>query len=187
MFPKVILTNRVCPQRSDRRSWRSACLACRSAGIRRLSAAAVQHKVEGLLQAPIRRTEGSLTLSRALHPPRRHLQSTPDRMRPERRYLQVEGLQDRRSRALQGDDTRHPRVHSPLSHARAALRLPPHPLLWPARQRPACREHRPRSRIALRPPKNSLFQPHRLARSRFRRSSANCAVAGMTHRIFALT
>jgi hypothetical protein len=41
--------------------------------------------------------------------------------------------------------------------------------------------------IALRPPKKSLFQPHRLARSRFRRSSANCAVAGMTHRIFALT
>jgi hypothetical protein len=43
------------------------------------------------------------------------------------------------------------------------------------------------SRIALRPPKKSLFQPHRLARSRFRRSSANCTTAGMSHRIFALT
>ena len=89
----------------------------------------------GLLQAPLRRTEGGVALSRALHPPRRDLKPALDRMRRERRHLQVEGLQARRSRALPGDDARHPRVHPPLSHARAARRLPPHPLLRPARQR----------------------------------------------------
>jgi hypothetical protein len=80
--------------------------------------------------------------------PRRHLKPPLDRMRPERRHLQVEGLQARRPRALQGDDARHPRVHPPLSHPRAARRLPPHPLLWPARQRQTRREHRARPRAA---------------------------------------
>ena len=78
----------------------------------------------GLLQAPLRRSKTSPALSRPLHPSRRHLKSPPDRMRRERRHLQVKGLQDRRSRPLQGDDARHPRVHSPLSHPRAARRLP---------------------------------------------------------------
>jgi catechol 2,3-dioxygenase-like lactoylglutathione lyase family enzyme len=36
----------------------------------------------------------------------------------------------------------------PLSHARAARRLPSHPLLWPARQRQTRRQHRARSRAA---------------------------------------
>ena len=90
----------------------------------------------------------SPALSCSLHPSRRHLQSPPDRMRPERRHLQVEGLQDRRARPLQGDDARHPRVHPPLSHPCAARGLPPHPLLWPARQRQARRQHRSRPRTA---------------------------------------
>jgi hypothetical protein len=97
---------------------------------------------------PLRRTQGSLALSRPLHPPRRHLQSPLARMRSERRHLQVEGLQARRPRALQGDDAPHPRVHPPLPHACAARRLPSHPLLWPARQRQTCREHRSRTRAA---------------------------------------
>ena len=36
----------------------------------------------------------------------------------------------------------NPRVHPPLPDPRAARRLPPHPLLRPARQRQACRKHR---------------------------------------------
>ena len=107
---------------------RQACPTDRSASIRRLSGAAVEHKVGGLLQAPLRRPEGSVALSRPLHSSRRDLKSSLDRMRPERRHLQVEGLQARRSRALSGDDACHPRVHPPLSHARAARGLPPHPL-----------------------------------------------------------
>jgi Transposase zinc-binding domain len=51
-----------------------------------------------------------VALSRPLHPPGRHLKPPLDRMRPERRHLQVEGLQARRSRALSGDDACRPRV-----------------------------------------------------------------------------
>ena len=40
------------------------------------------------------------------------------RMRRPGRHLQVEGLQDRRARALQGDDARHSRVHPPLPDPR---------------------------------------------------------------------
>jgi hypothetical protein len=72
-----------------------------------VSGAAVEHKVGGLLQAPIRWAAGSAALPRPLHPPRRHLKSPLDRMQRERRHIQVEGLQDRRSRPLQGDDPRH--------------------------------------------------------------------------------
>ena len=48
----------------------------------------------------------------------------------------------------EGRDPRDPRVHPPLSHARAARRLPSHPLLWPARQRQARRQHRSCPRTA---------------------------------------
>src|ERR1700730_3115389 len=116
---------------------RQTCPTDRSASIRRLSRAAVVHSVVGLFHAPLRWPGGSLALSCPLHSSRRNLQWPPDCMRRERRHLQVEGLQNRRPRPLQGDDARHPRVHPSLSHARAARRLPPHPLLWPARQRSA--------------------------------------------------
>src|SRR6478609_9031683 len=48
---------------------RQACPTDRSASIRRLSGAVVEHKLGRLLQAPLRRTEGGAALSRALHPP----------------------------------------------------------------------------------------------------------------------
>src|SRR5256885_3819219 len=50
----------------------------RSARVRRLPLAAVEHKVSGLLQAPLRWHEGGVALSRQLHPSRRHRESTPD-------------------------------------------------------------------------------------------------------------
>src|ERR1700736_4389618 len=52
---------------------RQACPTDRSASIRRLSGAVVEHKLGGLLQAPLRGTEGSVALSRPLPPPGRHL------------------------------------------------------------------------------------------------------------------
>jgi hypothetical protein len=124
----------------------------RSASIRRLSGAAVEHKVGGLLQAPLRRPEAGVALSRPVHPPRRHLKSPLDCMRRERRHRQVEGLQDRRSRPLQGDDTRRARVHPPLSHARAARRLSPHPLLYGLLASGKRAENVARARELLMPP-----------------------------------
>ena len=50
--------------------------------------------------------------------------------------------------ALQGDDARNQRVHPPLPDPRAALRLPPHPLLRPVCQHHPCREHRASTRTA---------------------------------------
>jgi hypothetical protein len=52
---------------------------------------------EPLLQAPLRRPEAGVALSRPLHPPRRHLKSPLDCMRRKLPHLQVDGLQDRRS------------------------------------------------------------------------------------------
>src|SRR5438105_13171006 len=64
----------------------------------------------------------------------------------------MEGLQDRRSRALPGDDARHPRVHPPFSHARAARRLPPHPLLYGLLASGKRAENVARARELLAPP-----------------------------------
>jgi site-specific recombinase XerD len=68
----------------------------------------------------------------------------------QRRQLQVEGLQDRGTQPLQGDDAHDPRVHSQIPHSRAPQRLPPHPPLRPVRQQQARREHRPGARTAQR-------------------------------------
>src|ERR1700719_30780 len=69
-------------------------------------------------------------------------QQPPDRIRCQKRQLQVEGLSCRGSLAPQNHAPRDQRVHPPLPHPCAANRLPPHPPLWPVRQRQACREHR---------------------------------------------
>jgi hypothetical protein len=74
--------------------------------------------------------------------------SKPDRLRQQRRHLQVEGLSHRRARALQDHDARGSRVHPPLPQPCAARRFPPHPPLWPVRRRLPHREHRPRPRAA---------------------------------------
>ncbi len=51
----------------------------------------------------------------ALHPPRRHLQPPADRLRRQRRHLQVQGLPDRGPRPLQDDDARAPTSSSAAS------------------------------------------------------------------------
>ena len=103
-----------------------------------------------LRQAAVRRTEGRARLSRALHPPRRDLQLAARRARREGRHLQMEGLPDQRPRPVQDHDARRRRVHPPLSHARAAERLPPHPPLRPVRRRGSRAKHRARPTIARR-------------------------------------
>ena len=72
-----------------------------SAGLRGLSGAAAQDRMVRLCQAAVRRARGGAGLSLALHPPRRHRQQPPDRVRRQRRHLQVEGLPDRRPRSIQ--------------------------------------------------------------------------------------
>src|SRR5258707_15785996 len=90
-----------------------------------------------LQQAPVRRPRGGTRLSVALHAPRRHLQQPAHRAQRRGRDLQVERLPRQRTRAGQGDDARHQRVHPPLPHPRPARRLPSHPPLRPLRQRRA--------------------------------------------------
>ena len=75
----------------------------------------------------VRRTASRARLSLPLHPPRRHLQRPAHCPRRGRRHLQVEGLPDQRTRPAQEHDARRRRVHPPLSPARAAERLRPHP------------------------------------------------------------
>src|SRR5271166_2889414 len=99
----------------------------------------------GLRQAPLRRTEGRPRLSLALHPSRRHLEFASDPVRRQGRHLPLEGLsrprQGARQSLDQADDAGGRRVHPPLSAARAAERLPPHPPLRPVRQRRSSLQH----------------------------------------------
>ena len=60
---------------------RQSCRADRCASLRRLSGATAQQRMGGLQQTAIRGPRGSVALSRALHPPRRHLQPPPGRAR----------------------------------------------------------------------------------------------------------
>src|SRR5438067_7076648 len=101
-----------------------------------------------LQQTAVRWPRGSVALSRALHPPRRHFQPPPARARSQRRHLQVEGLPHRRSRAIQVDDARYRRVHPALPDACLAARLPPYPLLRLAHEPNPRREYRTRPRTA---------------------------------------
>ena len=69
-------------------------------------------------------------LPRAPHASRRHLQPPPDRRGPDGRHVQIQGLQDPRSRSIQAYDPRHGRVHPPISDARFAERLSSRSPLW---------------------------------------------------------
>ena len=51
------------------------------------------------------------------------------------RHVPLQGLSPRRRRPPAGDDARRRRVHPPVPAPRPAARVPPHPPLWPARQR----------------------------------------------------
>ena len=84
----VALVPPVVPGEARRRSCRrraavlrQACRARPCTSVRRLSSATAQQRMGGLLQTPLRRARGSAALSRPLHPPRRHLEPPPDRMR----------------------------------------------------------------------------------------------------------
>src|SRR5262249_18678148 len=115
-----------------------------------LSGSAARQRMGRLQQTAVRWPPGSVALSRALHPPRRHLQPAPGRARRQRRHLQPEGLPHRRSRAIQVDNARYPRVHPPLPDACLAARLPPYPLLRLAHEPNPRQEDCPHPRAACR-------------------------------------
>ena len=124
-----------------------------------------------LLQGAVRRTEAGAALSLPLHPSGRHLEPPPRRSRRRRRRVPLEGLSHRRAGPLEDDAASPARVHPPLSSARAAQRLPPHPPLRALRQRQPRREYRDGPRAAsapTRPPpiRNSsrMSRPRRRAR-----------------------
>ena len=100
-----------------------------------------------LLQGAVRGTEASAALSFPLHPPCRHLEPPPHRSRRRRRRVPLERLSHRRSGPLEDDAASPARVHPPLSAARAAHGLPPHPPLRALRQRQPRRQHRDGPRI----------------------------------------
>ena len=77
-------------------------------------------------------------------------QQSADRVRPQRRHLQVQGLSRRRQRPLQADDAHATRVHPPLPHPCPAQGLSPHPPLRPVRQIFLYRQHRARPRATRR-------------------------------------
>ena len=82
-----------------------------------------------------------------------------------------EGLPDQGPRPAQDHDARRRRVHPPLSPARAAQRLPPHPTLRPVRQRRSGAQHR------ARPPSARRAQdPARQRASRSRQRDRNTFV-----------
>ena len=95
------------PQGRPAHILRPACSPRRAQGVRRLPGTAAQNQWVRLFKAPVRRTQGGARLSVALHPPRRHLQSPPDRVQRGRRHLPVQGLLRRRPRAIQAHDARH--------------------------------------------------------------------------------
>ena len=103
--------------------------------LRRLSGAAAQDRVGRLCQAPFAGPEAVLAYLVALHPPRRHRQQPPDRLR--RATASPSGGRTTAPRAASGTSAMtldQRRVHPPLPHPRPAQRLPPHPPLWPVRQ-----------------------------------------------------
>ena len=61
------------------------------------------------------------------------------------RHLRVEGLPRKWGGPAQAHDPGRRRVHPPLPHPRPAGRLPPHPSLWPVRQRRSIGPTSPRS------------------------------------------
>ena len=95
-------------------------------------------------------------LSLPLHPSCRDREFAPHCARRQGRHLQMEGLQDQRTRPAQDHDARRRRVHPPLSPARAAERLSPHPPLWSVRWNVSSPQHRARPpsarRVGRRPP-----------------------------------
>lgn len=105
---------------------------CRCASLRGSPRTAAQRRMGGLCQASVRRSRGRVGLSVALYTPRRHRQQPPDRPRPARCHLQMEGLPRRGPRTTEDHDPGDRRVHPPLPPPRAAKGLQPHRPLRPA-------------------------------------------------------
>ena len=83
--------------------------------LRGVSGAAAQDRVGRLRQAPLRRARGGAGLSLPLHAPRRHRQQPADRLRRQRRHLQLEGLPRQGPRPAEDHDPGQPTSSSAAS------------------------------------------------------------------------
>ena len=92
---------------------------------------ALSPAVGGLREAALWQPRPRAALPRALHPPRRHLQSPARRRHRRHRLVSVEGLSAREPDAHA--DARRRRIPPPLPPPRPPETLRPHPLLRPAR------------------------------------------------------
>ena len=93
----------------------------------RVAPIALSPAVGGLREAALWQPGPRAALPRALHPPRRHLQSPARRRHRRHRLVSVEGLSARQSDAHA--DARRRRISPALPPARPAEALRPHPLL----------------------------------------------------------
>ena len=82
--------------------------------------AAPDNEVVRLQQEALRGAAGGARLSRALHPPRRHLQPPAGRPRRGRRHVPLQGLPPERAGAIPDHDPRARRVHPALPAPRPA-------------------------------------------------------------------
>ena len=73
------------------------------------------------------RTRGRARLSLTLYPSHRHRQQPAHRLRWRQCDLQMEGLPNQRTRAIQDHDAWCPRVHPTIPYPRPAIGLPPYP------------------------------------------------------------
>ena len=103
--------------------------------LRRLRAKVTPVPMGCLRQSPLRRSRTRAPLSRPLHSPRSHLQSSIAPIRRRHRHLPLARLRPRK-RAT-GDDPSRRGVHPPVPASRPAEGLCPHPALWLHGQLPA--------------------------------------------------
>ena len=146
--------------------------------LRRRARAAAPLRMGRLRQAAVRRAEGRARLSRRATPTASpsptpgSSRSTTTGVTFKWKDYRIEGRDRLKTMTL---DAR--RVHPPLSPARAAERLPPHPPLRPVRQRGARAQHRarPRSCSPRRRPRPSLApRPRAEPKTSPRRAACPC-------------
>ena len=111
---------------------RSRSRSRRSAAVRPTHSPPAPSRLGRLCQASLRWSHAGVALSRSLHPPRGHLQSSLVELRPRARYFSLEGLRPRRQ-ARHDDAGRH-RVPAALLSACAPERVRAHPSLRVSRQ-----------------------------------------------------
>src|SRR5271165_6265220 len=111
---------------------RPLCRSRRPPAVRETPPPPASPRLGGLCQARFRWSPAGVALSRSLHPPRGHFQSSFVDLRSGPGELPLEGLRSRKQ--TRPNDAGGNRVSTPLLSARASQRLRPHPSLRVSRQ-----------------------------------------------------